>query len=90
MARDIIRDVIADTQREFPGLRTLVEESRLPEAAQTAHRVRGGLLNLGAARTCDRLLKLEEACKADQSRTAREELARAEEAFLELRRELEL
>jgi CheY-like chemotaxis protein/HPt (histidine-containing phosphotransfer) domain-containing protein len=70
LVHSIIQDVIDSTESDLPGLAELLRPESYGEAAKSAHRIRGALLNLSADRLCDLLLRLEHACKKMNAREA--------------------
>lgn len=88
LVRSIIEDVMKDTVAELPKLQAEVKFLQYADALKTAHRLRGGLLNVAADRICDRLLKLEHACKLQKETETRHLMQQVESDLTELQLEL--
>jgi len=88
LVQSIIKDVIKSMESEFPCLQNEVNGEQHVNAVKSAHRMRGALLNLAADRLCDRLLKLEHACKLHKDKEAKALMALAENDLLELKEQL--
>ena len=88
LVQSIVEEVVESTQAELPVLQSEIENELFDEAAKTAHRIRGALLNLAADRLCDRLFQVETACKAQKRVEAQVLMNNVETDFSELRAEL--
>ncbi|MDF3127728.1 response regulator [Kiritimatiellaeota bacterium B1221] len=84
LVKSIIEEVIASTEAELPDLQTEFARKLFDDAAKTAHRLRGALLNLAADRLCDRMLKFEHACKLQKDHEAQQLIEKIEQDFEEL------
>lgn len=88
LVRSIIQEVIDDTVAELPKLQAEVKFLQYADAAKNAHRLRGALLNVAADRICDRLLKLEHACKLEKESEAKNLMQQVDGDLTELQLEL--
>jgi two-component system, sensor histidine kinase and response regulator len=88
LVRSIIQEVIDDTVAELPKLQAEVKFLQYADAAKSAHRLRGALLNVAADRICDRLLKLEHACKLEKESEAKNLMQQVDGDLTELQLEL--
>ncbi len=84
LVKSIIEEVITSTQAELPDLQIELARHLYDDAAKSAHRMRGALLNLAADRLCDRMLKFEHACKLHKDTEAQQLIVKIEKDFEDL------
>ncbi|WFB34316.1 response regulator [Kiritimatiellota bacterium B12222] len=89
LVQSIIADVVKGTQQELPFLQLKIEQADWVPAGLDAHRIRGALLNVAADQMCERLLQLENACKAQRAEDARQLYRKVNEDFIMLQHELQ-